>query len=95
MPNKEVPTKSTSPWGVQLVGGRSEVKALATYRALQKKHEAILSNSQPKVIRTTTVKKSAVPIWTRIRIETETRQTAEMLCSRLRAAGETCLIQRN
>ena len=95
MPNKEVPNKSTSPWGVQLVGGLSEVKALAAYRALQKKHEAILSNYQPTVIRTTTVKKSAVPIWTRIRIETETHQTAEMLCSRLRAAGETCLIQRN
>jgi hypothetical protein len=95
MPNKEVPNKSTSPWGVQLVGGLSEVKALAAYRALQKKHEAILSNYQPTVIRTTTVKKSAVPIWTRIRIEAETRQTAETLCSRLRAAGETCLIQRN
>jgi hypothetical protein len=95
MPNKEVPNKSTYPWGVQLVGGLSEVKALAAYRALQKKHEDILSNSQPTVIRTTTVKKSAGPIWTRIRIETETRQTAEMLCSRLRAAGETCLIQRN
>jgi hypothetical protein len=95
MPNKEVPNKSTSPWGVQLVGGLSEVKALAAYRALQKKHEAILGNYQPTVIRTTTVKKSAVPIWTRIRIEAETRQTAETLCSRLRAAGETCLIQRN
>ena len=95
MPNKGVPNKSTSPWGVQLVGGLSEVKALAAYRALQKKHEAILSNHQPTVIRTTTVKKSAVPIWTRIRIEAETRQTAETLCSRLRAAGETCLIQRN
>jgi hypothetical protein len=95
MPNKEVPNKSTSPWGVQLVGGLSEVKALAAYRALQKKREAILSNYQPTVIRTTTVKKSAVPIWTRIRIEAETRQTAETLCSRLRTAGETCLIQRN
>src|SRR5499427_8975686 len=95
MPNKEVPNKSTSPWGVQLVGGLSEVKALAAYRALQKKHEAILGSYQPTVIRTTTVKKSAVPIWTRIRIEAETRQTAETLCSRLRAAGETCLIQRN
>ena len=95
MPNKEVPNKSTSPWGVQLVGGLSEVKALAAYRALQKKHEAILGNFQPTVIRTTTVKKSAGPIWTRIRIEAETRQTAETLCSRLRAAGETCLIQRN
>jgi hypothetical protein len=29
MPNKEEPNKSTSPWGVQLVGGLSEVKALA------------------------------------------------------------------
>jgi hypothetical protein len=95
MPNKEVPNKSTSPWVVQLVGGLSEVKALAAYRSLQRKHEDILSNYQPTVIRTTTVKKSAIPIWTRIRIETETRQTAVMLCSRLRAAGETCLIQRN
>src|SRR5262245_3990871 len=29
MPNKEVSNKSTSPWGVQPVGGLSEVKALA------------------------------------------------------------------
>jgi hypothetical protein len=93
MPNKEVPKKSTSPWGVQLIGDSSEVKALAAYRALQKKHEAILGNYQPTVIRTSTVKKSAAPIWTRIRIEAETRQTAETLCSRLRAAGETCLVQ--
>jgi hypothetical protein len=95
MPNKEVPNKSTSTWGVQLVGALSEVKALAAYRALQKKHEAILGNHQPTVIRTTTVKMSAAPIWTRIRIEAETRQIAGTLCSRLRAAGETCLIQRN
>ena len=65
------------------------------YRALQKKHEAILGNYQPTVIRTNTVKMSAAPIWTRIRIGAETRQIAETLCSRLRAAGETCLIQRN
>jgi hypothetical protein len=95
MPNKEVPNKSASPWGVQLVGDLSEVKALAAYRALQKKHEAILGSYQPTVIRTTTVKMSAAPIWTRIRIEAETRKIAETLCSRLRAAGETCLIQRN
>ena len=29
MPNKEVPSKSTPLWGVQLVGNPSEVKALA------------------------------------------------------------------
>jgi hypothetical protein len=95
MPSKEVPNKPTSAWGVQLVGDLSEVKALAAYRALKKKHEAILGNYQPTVIHTTTVKMSAAPIWTRIRIEAETRQIAGTLCFRLRAAGETCLIQRN
>jgi hypothetical protein len=95
MPNKEVPSKSTSPWGVQLIGDLSEVKALAAYRTLQKKHETILGNYQPMVIRTTTIKMSAAPIWTRIRIEADSRQVAETLCSRLRAAGETCLVQRN
>ena len=95
MPNKEVPSKSTSPWGVQLIGDLSEVKALAAYRALQKKHETILGSYQPMVIRTTTIKMSVAPIWTRIRIEADSRQVAETLCSRLRAAGETCLVQRN
>jgi Transglycosylase SLT domain len=95
VPNKEVPSKSTSTWGVQLIGDLSEVKALAAYRALQKKHGTILGNYQPMVIRTTTFKMSAGPIWTRVRIEADSRQVAETLCSRLRAAGETCLVQRN
>jgi len=94
MPN-ELPNKATSPWGVQLIGDRSEVNALAAYRALQKKHEAILGNHQPMVVRTTTAKMSAAPIWTRIRIGAESRQLAETLCSRLRAAGENCLVQPN
>jgi hypothetical protein len=92
---KKLPNKDTSPWGVQLIGDHSEVKALAAYRALQKKHEAILGNYQPMVIRTTTVKMSAAPIWTRIRIGAGSRQVAETLCSRLRAAGENCLVQPN
>ena len=95
MQNKEAPNRSTSPWGVQLIGDLSEVKALAAYRVLQKKYEAILGNYQPMVIRTTTVKMTTAPTWTRIRVEAESRQVAETLCSRLRAAGETCLVQRN
>jgi hypothetical protein len=73
---------------------RSEVKALAPYRLLQKKHEAILANYQPTAIRTTLIM-NAAPIWTRIRIDADSRKAAETLCSRLRAAGETCLVQRN
>ena len=58
-PSKEALDKPSFPWGVQLIGDLSEVKALAAYRALQKKHEAILGSYQPRVIRTTTVKMNA------------------------------------
>jgi SPOR domain len=91
---REGPEKPAFPWGVQLIGDRSETKALATYRALQKKHDAILGEYQPTIVRTT-LKTTAAAIWTRIRIEADSRQAAETLCSRLRAAGETCLVQRN
>jgi hypothetical protein len=94
VPAREAPEKPSFPWGVQLIGDRSETKALATYRALQKKHEGILADYQPTIVRTT-VKTTAAAIWIRIRVEADSRQAAETLCSRLRAAGETCLVQRN
>jgi hypothetical protein len=94
VPDKTVPDKPAFPWAVQLIGDRSEVKALAAYRMLQKKHEAILANYQPTIIRTM-LTMSATPTWTRIRVDADSRQAAETLCSRLRTAGETCLVQRN
>jgi len=86
--------KPTPDWGVQLVGDRSEITALAVYRQLQKKHEAILGGYEPVVIRTT-VKMSSAPIWNRVRIGADTREAAQALCSRLRAVGENCLVQHN
>src|SRR5438874_8758664 len=59
-----VQPKPMSEWGVQLVGDRSEIKALTVYRQLQKKHEAILGGYEPIVIRTT-VKLSAVMTFAR------------------------------
>jgi hypothetical protein len=69
---REAPEKPAFPWGVQLIGDRSEIKALATYRALQKKHD-ILGDYQPTIVRTT-LKTTAAAIWTRIRIEADSRQ---------------------
>jgi SPOR domain len=86
--------KPMSEWGVQLVGDRSEIKALTVYRQLQKKHEAILGSDEPIIIRTT-VKVSAAPIWSRVRIGADSREAAQTLCSRLRAVGENCLVQHN
>jgi len=93
-PSAVVRPKPMSDWGVQLVGDRSEITALAVYRQLQKKYEAILGGYEPVVIRTT-VKMSSAPIWNRVRIGADTREAAQALCSRLRAAGENCLVQHN
>jgi hypothetical protein len=93
-PSAVVKPKPMSDWGVQLVGDRSEITALAVYRQLQKKHEAILGGYEPVIIRTTT-KVSSAPIWSRVRIGAGSREAAQALCSRLRAAGENCLVQHN
>src|SRR5215831_18123704 len=46
-PSAVVRAKPTSDWGVQLVGDRSEITALAVYRQLHKKYEAILGGYEP------------------------------------------------
>jgi hypothetical protein len=81
-------------WVAQLIGDSSETSALSRFRQLQKKHLALLGIYEPVVIQTT-LRARAEPIWTRIRVELNTRQAAELLCSRLEVAGEHCLVQRN
>jgi hypothetical protein len=93
-PTTIIQPKPAAAWGVQLVGDRSEIKALAVYRQLQRKHQTILGNYEPVVLRTT-LRVTAAPIWCRVRVDANSREVAEMLCLRLRAAGESCLVQRN
>ena len=61
-PSPVVQLKPKSDWGIQLVGDRSEIKALEIYRQLQRKHQAILGSHEPVLIRTT-VGVRAAPIW--------------------------------
>lgn len=86
-----VPPPSTA-WAVQLIGDRLESTARARYNQLQKKYQAILAGREPLIVRTML---GSAPIWHRVRIAAETREAAETLCSRLRAAGGSCLVQRN
>jgi hypothetical protein len=86
--------QSVAGWVVQLVGDRSESSALASYDRLRQKHRAILGPYDPVVVRTTTGA-SAAAIWHRVRVAANSRQAAEMLCAKLRAAGGSCLVQHN
>jgi hypothetical protein len=61
---------------------------------MQGKLQSALGGFEPAILRTT-IKTTAAPIWVRVRIEIDTRQGAESLCSKLEAAREPCLVQRN
>jgi hypothetical protein len=89
-PTLATPSKSEVVWAVQLIGDASETNALAAYYQLQKRYPSILGAYQPLVIQNHG--KSAS--WYRVRIGTNTRESAERLCSSLRAAGGSCLVQR-
>jgi hypothetical protein len=85
------PGKSEAVWGVQLIGDASETNALAAYHQLQKKYPSILGAYQPLVIQN----RGKGASWYRVRIGTNTRESAQSVCSSLRAAGGSCLVQRN
>jgi hypothetical protein len=83
--------KSEPGWGVQLIGDASQTNALAAYHQLQKRYPSILGAYQPLVIQNHGKGAS----WYRVRIGTNTRESAQSVCSSLRAAGGSCLVQRN
>ena len=85
--------KPTTSWAVSLVGDRSKTNVLAAYHRLWKKYETILGAYQPVVVDTSLGVNSAA-VWHRLRIEANSRAVVQSLCSRLRAAGGSCLIQR-
>jgi hypothetical protein len=81
-------------WVAQLIGDSSETAALSRFHQMQDKFQSALGGYEPAILRTS-VKPSDAPIWVRVRIEFDTRQGADTLCSKLEAARVPCLVQRN
>jgi Transglycosylase SLT domain/SPOR domain len=79
-------------WGVQLIGSPSQASALASFQQLQKSYKKLLESREPLVIQS---KVGTSSFWYRVRVATDSRTEAEKLCSGLRAAGGSCLVQRN
>lgn len=80
------------PWGVQLIGGNLQISVLASYHQLQRKYQTVLGSRQPLVIRSQAGRNTS---WYRVRIAAQSLAEAELLCGTLRAAGGSCLVQRN
>jgi hypothetical protein len=80
------------PWGVQLVGGPSQVVVLASFYQMQKTYRGVLGSHTPMIIRSPVGTNSS---WYRVRVGAATRNDAERLCSDLRTVGGSCLVQPN
>jgi predicted transglutaminase-like cysteine proteinase len=79
-------------WAVQLIGSTSQSSALTAYRHLQDTYSAVLGSQVPLII-STDVGMNAH--WYRVRVSANDRRAAENLCTNLRAAGGSCLVQRD
>jgi hypothetical protein len=83
-----------APWGVQLAGNFSKERALASFARTRKRYAGVLGDALPMVIGTRLLSRGTRTFY-RVRLPAETRQSADALCRRIRAAGGGCVVLRS
>jgi hypothetical protein len=81
----------TAPWGVQVAGNFSRAKAIAGYRAVQRRFPDLLAGRAPMIIGARVRGRGTRPIHA-ARVPAETRDEAERICAAIRAAGGSCVV---
>ena len=91
----EIESEKPQPgWGLQLIGDASELKARAEYAVLQLRFRAVLGGRAPLIIKRPLGGRTPSN-WYFVKVAESSRQSATELCSRLRAAGGSCLVTPN
>lgn len=83
-----------APWGVQVAGGFSRAKTLAQFQRVRRRFESIIGERKPIVLRDRNLSRGRRSLY-QARLGADTRQEANSLCARLRAAGGVCIVLRN
>jgi hypothetical protein len=83
-----------APWGVQIAGGFSRAKTLAQFQRVRGRFDKIIGERKPIVLRERNLSRGRRPLY-QARLGADTRQAANKLCARLRAAGGVCIVLRN
>ncbi len=84
--------KTVKPWGVELVGGPTPMKALARYHELELKYAAILTGQETHIVIRGVIGEMGAA---RVRVDADTRAEANKLCASMRAVGWYCDVLRN
>jgi hypothetical protein len=85
---------SEATWGLQLIGDRSQAKALSDYRHLQVRYPTVLGLRTPVVLARRLPGRGS-DTWYQVRVAEATRERANELCARLKHSGGACVVLRN
>lgn len=82
------------PWGVQLAAGFNRDRALMMYARAMKRLSTLIGDRDPNLLGSL-LRSRGTRTFYQVRIGTDTRADADDLCSRIRRAGQACLVLRN
>ena len=89
-PGPKVET-ARGPWGVQVAGNFSRARAVSAYAALQKRFPALIGAKAPMVISGRMPGRGRRAFF-QVRVPAASREEAEQVCAKLRAAGGSCVV---
>jgi len=94
VPAEPIEEAPFAPWGVQVSGNFSKERALAAFARTRQRYAKVLGEVRPMVIGTRLLSRGTRTFY-RVRLPAESRQSAETLCGRIRAAGGDCIVLRS
>jgi hypothetical protein len=82
------------PWGVQLSAGFSRELALKTYARTAARLGSLLEGHDPSILASRLLSRGPRTFY-QVRIGTNTRSGAEQLCTKIKRAGDACIVLHN
>jgi hypothetical protein len=79
-----------APWGVQLAGNFSKAIALASFERARRSYAGVIGDIRPMIIGRVLRSRGTRKFY-QVRLPAATRQAAQAICGRIRAAGGICL----
>ncbi|HEX3860606.1 MAG TPA: transglycosylase SLT domain-containing protein [Stellaceae bacterium] len=88
------PGFASAPWGVQLAGNFSKVKALASFERARRRYSRVIADMQPMIIGRL-LRSRGTRRFYQIRLPAASRGAADALCNRIHAVGGNCVALRS
>lgn len=82
-----------APWGVQVAGGFSRALAINAYSTLKARFPSLIADRAPMIIGGRMPGRGTRAFY-RVRVPVETRAEGEEFCTKLKAAGGSCIVLR-